>query len=105
MQLRHIGQLTHRTVRLRGIEPNRSGIPYRSLDQISQGRNGQLFSCTYINMAIPNILYSRIVGVLEIDPLQDIDTGIGHLLTPQELTERFTRAPQFHPVGEDPIFS
>ena len=55
-------------------------------------------------MAIPNTSFTGSVSVLEIYPLQNIDTGISHLLAPQELTEWLARTPKLHSVGEDTIF-
>ena len=55
VQLRNINEFTHRAIRLRGIELHIALKAYGLDHQFRKFTDGQLFTCTYIDMAVTNL--------------------------------------------------
>ena len=86
VQFRHISQLSHRSVRLGGIETDFPLKANRLLDQRSQSGYRNFFPGTDVDMAIPDLSRPLRIGILKINLFHNKDRGIGHLFTPKELT-------------------
>ena len=104
MELRDVGQLAHRPVGFGGIETDLALETDRPPDQVGQLGDGQLLARTNIDVAVPDILIARLERIFKIHTFHDEDRGVGHLLAPEELAQRPSRAPKLHPVGVDPVF-
>lgn len=100
VQLAHVGQLAQRTVRFRRI-PAQFPLEADFLhDFLRHFADRHFLTRTHVDVAVTyfrdavRILLRCIVCLLEIHVQQHVYAGICHLLTPQELTHRFSRTPE-----------
>ena|SRR5699024_2669210 len=82
MQFAYIRQLAHSAVGLRSVKSQFALIAHFFDNLIRQLSDGDFFSRTDIDMAVTDILGTGCVCILKVHMLHDIDTGIGHFLTP-----------------------
>ena len=104
MQLRHVRKFPHRAVRLRCIPSYFPFETYFLFDQHRHVVNAQFLARTHVDMAVSDILVTFLISVLEIHIQQHMHAGVCHFLAPQELSHRFSRAPQHHVVIVDAVF-
>ena len=103
MELADVGELAHGAVGLGGVEGQFAFESDFFHNQLGKGCDGNLFACADVDVAIAYFATTCLVSVLEINVFKYIDTGICHLFTPQEFTQRFACTPQTHFVRKDAV--
>src|SRR5690606_21093050 len=87
-----IGELTHCTIRLGGVEPDLPFIANDTGHQMCKLPNADLLSRTHVDVAVTHITV-QLSQIGELNVFHDIKTGICQIITPEELTQWLTGAP------------
>ena len=103
VQLAHVGEFAQGAVGFGGVPLDMAIVAHGGLDQFGQLADSDLLAAADVDVAVAHLV-ARAAHVLEVDVLQAIDAGIGHVLAPQEFTDGRTGAPQAQAVLLDAVF-
>ena len=99
----HIGEFAQGAVGLGAVPLDGATVGHGGLDKFGELADGDLLAAADVDVAVAHLV-ARAPHILEVDMLQAIDAGVGHVLAPQEFTDGRTRAPQAQSVLKDAVF-
>ena len=94
MELGHVSQLFHCTVRFARVPSELAFEADRRHDFLCNFLYCYLLTCAYVYMAVSYVSFTILICVLKVHIEQHMHTGIRHFLAPEELSQRLACAPE-----------
>lgn len=98
-----VGEFAQGAVGLGGVPLDDAAVAYGALHEFCQLLDGYLLAATDVDVAVAHFV-ALAAHIVEVDVLQTIDAGVGHVLAPEKFSDGRSATPQAQTVGEDAVF-